>query len=138
MRLLNFITICFLITSCDFDQVENKYLNYNEATKDKFFEKGWIPATLIKESMTDIFVRNNLDLNTCIFSYRLSQPDFDSIKLSFAETKDEFKIPRRIKTPKWWFKNASVLNERFIIIDNNDTVFISIDSKNYSIYGSRY
>jgi len=136
MKNLIIICICFLTASCNLDQVESKYADYEEATKDGFFVKGWIPENIIRESMTEIYVRNNLDLNTCIFSFKLSQTDLDSIKINLVKTETEFKMPRRIKTPKWWFESASVFNERFYTIDT-DTVFIAIDLETCIIYGWR-
>jgi hypothetical protein len=137
LKFLSLFLLAVLTNSCDLDQVENRFIDYNDAVKDDFFIKGWIPESLILESMKDIFVKSNIDLNTCVFSYKLSQADFDSIKTDLLETDTEFEIPRRIKIPKWWFDNVSLLSNRYYITDNYDLVFISIDSKNNKIYGWR-
>lgn len=126
-----------LLSSCDLDQKENRYIDYEKATEAYFWIKGWIPKILIKKSMTDIYVRNNLDLNTCIFSYKLAPSDIDSLQSYLLETDTEFKKPRRIKAPEWWIRNAQAIEKRYYIMDNIDSVFIAIDFQNSKIYGWR-
>ena len=67
------------------DQTETEYSNYEIANKNKFFDNGWIPKNMIYQSMTNIYLQNNIDLNSAIFSYNLSSPDIDSRKQSFIK-----------------------------------------------------
>ena len=80
MLLITFTMILTLFHSCDFDQVESKYADYSSAKKNNLFQKGWIPYDLAFKSMTDIYQRTNLDLNTCIFSFKLSKTDIEAVK----------------------------------------------------------
>ncbi len=66
--ILIFITLLLTVSqSCNFDQIESKYSDFKSADKDGLFEKGWIPSDFIFNSMTNIYQRTNLDLNSCVF-----------------------------------------------------------------------
>lgn len=75
---LFFFLVCMFI-SCN-DQIETKFGSYKKAQESDFFEKGWIPNNLIYESMTNIYLQNNIDLNSAFFSYNLSSLDIDNLK----------------------------------------------------------
>ncbi len=129
------IGITFLI-SCDIDQVENQYSDYEFANKGGLFEKGWIPKQIIYKSMTDIYLKDNLDLNTFVFSYSASESDLDSIKSQLKRKQIDFKNPDRLSLPNWWTNKAK--NMKFDLLqqtNRTDSIFIAIDFNESMIYG---
>jgi hypothetical protein len=101
-RFIYFILVILVINSCNMDQVESKYENYESAKNSGLFNKMWIPQELISESMVNIYLRTNLDMNTCIFSYSVSQQDIENLDASFQASPIEYIPPRGIKIPQWW------------------------------------
>ena len=67
-------------------KTETEYSNYEIANKNKFFDNGWIPKNMIYQSMTNIYLQNNIDLNSAIFSYNLSSPDINSLETKLHQT----------------------------------------------------
>ncbi len=76
--------------SCNYDQIESKYADFKSAKKGGLFEKGWIPSALVLQSMSDIYIQTNIDLNTCIFSYCLSKTDIEGLKNKIRPSKLKF------------------------------------------------
>ena len=125
-----------LISSCDLDQVTIKYQTYSEAEAENFFDKGWIPRSLIFESMSDIYLRSNIDLNTCIFSYQVDRDDLIVLESRIEPSKAEFAGVRRIKIPKEWLTKVEELNDcYFVPSSNTDTVLIKIDKSTCDVIG---
>ena len=56
-------SLAILLISCNYDIVESNFKDHNEMIKENYFEKGWIPKQLENTKMTNIFVRNDLDIN---------------------------------------------------------------------------
>lgn len=138
MLLITFTMILTLFHSCDFDQVESKYADYSSAKKNNLFQKGWIPYDLAFKSMTDIYQRTNLDLNTCIFSFKLSKTDIEAVKQKALPTKANIEKPIRIKFPSGWIETVNSLNQFIFISDNkSDSVHLAIDEQNGIVYGWR-
>ena len=137
--LLIFLTLVLtLIQSCDFDQVVNKYSDFNSANKDKLFEKGWIPAELAFESMTNIYQKTNLDLNTCVFSFNLSNADIETLKQNILPTKITFEKPRIVNIPSKWSIAVGKLNHyTYTTSDKSDSVYLAIDNKDLKVFGWR-
>jgi hypothetical protein len=136
-KLLLFVAMTTLLTnSCD--QVESKYSDYNEAERDKLFEKGWIPKELTFESMTNIYQRTNLDLNTCFFQFNLSSNDLQTAKASIQPTTIKFEQPRRVNLPNELKEQINKL-DHYLIVDeiNSDTVFVAIEEQKNLVYGWR-
>jgi hypothetical protein len=125
--LLIFLTLVLtLIQSCDFDQVVNKYSDFNSANIDKIFEKGWIPAELAFESMTNIYQKTNLDLNTCVFSFNLSNADIETLKQNILPTKITFEKPRIVNIPSKWSIAVGKLNHyTYTTSDKSDSVYLA-------------
>jgi hypothetical protein len=129
-------TILFILASCSFDQVEKRYPDFLSADKDGIFKKGWIPPELTNKSMTDIFIRTNLDLNTCIFSYKLPKTDIEALTSSKQMTSVSFRSPSGIKIPKWWIDSVDKLECYFYINhDCSDTVCLAIDHESNKVLG---
>ena len=136
----NFVILIFLLTafsqSCSFDQVESKYDDYVSAKQDGLFDKGWIPTTMTYESMTNIYQKTNIDINTCIFSFNLSRTDIANLsdKLLLTQTPYE-KLPG-INTPKWWEKGVTASNH-YLLLENKttDSIYIAIDKHDNKIFG---
>ncbi len=138
MLLITFTMIFTLFHSCDIDQVVSKYADYNSANKNDLFQKGWIPYDLAFKSMTDIYQRTNLDLNNCIFSFKLSKTDIEAVKQKAVPTKAYIKKPIRIKFPYRWIETVNSLNQFIFISENkSDSVYLAIDEQNGIVYGWR-
>jgi hypothetical protein len=138
-RLIVLLSI-FLITlfnSCNFDQVESKYSNFNEADEKGLFEKDWIPKVCVVESMTEIYLLTNLDRNTCIFTYLTTENDLDRIKTQIQplESKNTLKY---VPKSKQWTESIGQLKHNFIVSkDKSDTVFIAINDNAKRVFGWR-
>lgn len=133
---ISLLTIMSLFYSCDLDQIENKYKDYNSAKMEGFFDKGWIPSEIIFTSMTDIYQRTNIDLNTCVFSYNLLGADIEKLVSKIQPIQTTYKKPSRIYVPNWW-KNKVTTLKHYFIFDNKiqDTIYIAIDEQNNKIFG---
>jgi hypothetical protein len=129
------ILTTLMINSCD--QVESKYSDYQEAKKEELFEKGWIPDKLTFASMTNIYQRTNIDLNTCFFQFNLSSIDIEIVKTSIQPTTIKFEQPRRINLPNKLKDQINKLDHYIIVNESSDTVFVAIDENENLIYGWR-
>jgi hypothetical protein len=130
---ISFLLITISLTSCD--QVESKFPDYNSADKAGFFDRGWIPENLISNSMTNIYQKTNLDLNTCVFSYSLLEPDLIETLAKVQQTNQK-ELPRGINIPKWWVNKVTTLYHYSIFDSNtNDSIYIAIDKKDFKIFG---
>ena len=140
-NIISLIFLAVLLTisqSCNYDQVENKYSDFKSADKNKLFEKGWIPDDLVFNSMTNIYQRTNLDLNSCVFNYDLAQTDLEKIKEKVKPSVIKFEKLHRMKISTDWIKSVNELNHYYFIRPNNyDTVYLAIDENNNKIYGWR-
>ena len=127
-----------LFHSCNLDQVEVNYSDFESAKKDDFFEKGWVPSELVFKSMTDIYQRANLDLNSCIFSFKVSKTDINLIKQKSYPSSTKFKHPKGIKLPSDWAVAVDKLDHYlYTTVDKNDSVYLTIDNQVGKIYGWR-
>jgi hypothetical protein len=118
------------------DQVESKYDGYESAKNAGLFNKMWIPKELISESMENIYLRTNLDMNTCIFSYSVSHQEMDKLDTSFQASSIEYLPPKGIKIPQWW--SDIVANQDSIKTLSSDlsyTFQIVIDRNTNTILG---
>jgi hypothetical protein len=134
-----FIVLIF-VDSCYLDQVESEYEDYENASKDSLFDKGWIPRDLIFQSMTDIYQRTNLDINSCIFSFNLSELDVIKIKEKVIPTEKKIIKIQGIRIPNWWMQDVIKSNHYYYYIAEDkkeDTIYIAIDDKVSKIYGWR-
>ena len=133
-KLLTLIFVFLLCTvSCDFDQIESRYENYKSAQQENLFSRGWIPNELVSESMTEIYVRSNVDINSCFFSYKLSDTDLNKVKKKLQLINPITPNPRRLKIPKQFEKQIKNLNQYFLL--KKDTVYVRIDEKRNHIFG---
>jgi hypothetical protein len=137
MKLIKYIfwILPFLFISC-LEQVESKYDNYQEATNDNLETRGWIPKEIILPSMTEIYLRTNIDINTCVFSYKLSSEDLKKVKDKLTSTNYEFIEPRGIKIPSWWLKGVYGLKVK-AILEEDDWIYIAVNERQNQIYGWR-
>ena len=53
--------ICIWSTSCNYDNIESKFTNYDAAMDENYFDRGWIPKELANNQMKKIYVKNDLD-----------------------------------------------------------------------------
>lgn len=137
--ILIFITLLLTVSqSCNFDQIESKYSDFKSADKDGLFEKGWIPSDLIFNSMTNIYQRTNLDLNSCVFNYDLSKSDMETLKQKIKPSSQRFEKNHGVKISSDWIELVNELNHYcFVYPIKNDTVYLAIDENNNRIYGWR-
>ena len=135
----NFILL-FLITSifvsCN-DQIETDFESYKTAKENNFFDKGWIPTNLVYESMTNIYLQNNIDLNSAFFTYNLSKLDFENLQTKIQKTDSEYRNPERINIENE-LSNKIRKSQVFYAFENGDTTYISIDKESKKIYGWKY
>ena len=137
--ILIFITILLTVSqSCNFDQVESKYSDFKSADKDRLFEKGWIPSDFIFNSMTNIYHRTNLDLNSCVFNYDLSKSDMETLKQKIKPSSQKIEKNHGVKISSDWIELVNELNHYYFVSPSkNDTVYLAIDENNNRIYGWR-
>jgi hypothetical protein len=139
-RIILIFTIILLTVSqsCDFDQVESKYSDFKAADKDGLFDKGWIPTDLVFYSMSNIYQRTNLDLNSCVFNYTLSKLDLNSLKEKIKPSSIKFEKLHRIEISSDWIKSVNKLNHYYFVCPSKiDTVYLAVDENNNRIYGWR-
>ncbi|HET6559751.1 MAG TPA: hypothetical protein VFG54_20665 [Prolixibacteraceae bacterium] len=132
------IIIFTLIYSCDNDQVEKKYKDYNSAFNSGIFDAKWIPEELISKDMSNIYLRTNIDINTCFFAYSTKDSNVDSISRLLSSIKCHVKKPMGIDVPRELLTQAERLD--FYLLkqkDMNDSVFIAVDKNAKMILGLR-
>jgi hypothetical protein len=134
---LQIAIICFSLSSCNLDQIESSFPDYNSAHSAGLFNHSWIPQELIFKSMTDIHQKTDLDLNTCIFAYKLAGTDIDSLSKRIFKTRGQNRIITNISLPKWF--NTKVHSSNWALYDKreSDTVFIIIDKSQSKVFGWR-
>ncbi len=137
--ILIFITLLLTVSqSCNFDQIESKYSDFKSADKDGLFEKGWIPSDFIFNSMTNIYQRTNLDLNSCVFNYDLSKSDMETLKQKIKPSSQKIEKNHGVKISSDWIELVNELNHYYFVSPSkNDTVYLAIDENNNRIYGWR-
>lgn len=126
-----------MLSSCILsDQKESRFTNYQQAQESNFFEKGWIPSALIMPSMTNIYVKNNLDLNTYIFASTYTKEDLTLIKTYQTNVTLKTKDVNGISLPSWW-KNETKEKAFYLITtkQGDDLIYIYIDNHKQKIYG---
>ena len=133
---ISIILLTAFSQSCSFDQVESKYDDYVSAKQDGLFDKGWIPTTITYESMTNIYQKTNIDINTCIFSFNLSLTDIAKLTDKLLLTQIPFEKLPGINTPKWWEKGVKSSNH-YLLLENKtkDSIYIAIDKHDNKIFG---
>jgi len=138
LRLGMFISLIIAISSCNLDQIEKEYTNFEAAEKDELFKKGWIPKQLISDSMENIYLRSNLDLNTCIFSFKISESDSKNLIENLTPGCSNIENIKRIKIPPSWINTIPQLDQ-YIFFDpvTSDTIHIAVDKNENIIYGWR-
>jgi hypothetical protein len=139
IKIIFCIEIVMLVSmsiSCNSDQVTSKYPDYNSAKEGGLINQSWIPTKIVFNSMTDIYLKTNLDLNACIFSYKLQKSDFENITTLIQPTKEAF-FAKNINPPNWWKEKVLTSEKYFILDETNDTTFITIDNIDKKIFGWR-
>ncbi len=132
MRILLLIALSTFLLSCNLDRVTTEYTTFEQADKDNFFEKGWIPIELVNEEITDIYLQNDIDINTFIFSFRTSE-----MPISFdneTDLQNESIELHRIDIPDWW--NSEIIGQpRTNIQTENGLVNIVVNERLNKVYG---
>ena len=94
--------ICIWSTSCNYDIIESKFTNYDEAMDENYFDKGWIPKELANNAMKEIYVKNDLDRNTCIFSYHLPSTELEKLEEKLIRLEQNYTERMNINNSKWF------------------------------------
>jgi hypothetical protein len=131
--IISFLIFIQIIISCN-DQLENKYENYQDANANNYFEKGWIPDPFIYTSMTDIYQRGNMDINSCIFSYNLSEIDFNDISSKVQNYDQLVNEISGIDSPKSWSEGYE-RSAKYFYLQETDTIHIALDNRNLKVFG---
>ena len=124
--------LAILLISCNYDIVENNFKNYNEMKKENYFEKGWIPIQLKNTKMTNIFIRNDLDINTCIFSYNLPIEEIEKLERKQLKLRDNSPVEMRIIGSSKFEREIQNLPK---YTSNRFEHGIAIDKVNNKVYG---
>ncbi len=72
-----FVIIGYFALNLSDDIVFLKYDNYKQLQKDEIISKGWLP-NILPDTITNIEINNNLDLNTSWGSFHLPKDSFDT------------------------------------------------------------
>ena len=134
-RLFSIVIICAFAFACD--RVETKYKDYKTANEKGYFQKGWIPKSIVYKSMTNIYVQNDLDINTTFFVFNLSESDFTNLETKIYPTKKKYKNPHRIKVQHDWIKKINK-SQIYFVLSEKDTVYLAFDKKNNQVFGWNY
>ncbi|MFC0878871.1 hypothetical protein ACE01N_19905 [Saccharicrinis sp. FJH2] len=124
--------------SCDTNQIEYKFEDYLSAKESGIFDTRWIPSDLINKDMTEIYLRTNLDLNNCFFSFYTTDEQIDSIDKMMTPIWTKLNKPVGLKISKSLIDQSNDL-DFFLIkqIDQSDSVFIAIDREDSRVFGLR-
>lgn len=126
------IMVCFFV-GCDLDVV-NKFYNDFESLKEENYQiKGWLPNELCFNSLTNLYHRSDLDVNTFMLRFNLPPNDIALFKSLLSETDISFKKPHRLCIPKWWDDKV----DNFIKFEykkNGYVYYYAIDDLNGIIY----
>ena len=137
-RTLLLIFMIPLIVSCSLDQIEVHYPNYEEALADNLFNKGWIPEQIISSSMSEIYLRNNIDINTCIFSFVIQEQEIKALVGNLTPGCSDINNVKGINIPSTWKNKIPQLDQyNFFDYSTSDTIHLAIDNKENRIYGWR-
>lgn len=125
-----------VFSGCNYDQVTTEYETYQQAVKDDFFSKGWIPYELQDSSITNIYVRANLDVNNYIFSFSTKKEFQNMPPMALNQINKPLNI-HGIEIPEWW--NIEIQNKprTTILLSSHGSEYINIvlDEDNGRIYG---
>ena len=99
------IIVCTWSTSCNYDTIESKFANYEEAIDENYFDKGWIPKELANIEMKKIYVKNDIDRNTCIFSYHLPKVELDKLEDNLIRLEQNYTERMNTNNSKWFEKD---------------------------------
>jgi len=98
----------------------------------QLFQKGWIPQDLINENISEIFLKDNLDLNTFIFSFKTEK----EVIRRFTQA-GEIKISEiyRIDIPKWFNEEIKDLKTYQYEDSNKLILSLSFNESTGKLYG---
>jgi hypothetical protein len=99
------IIICIWSASCNYDIIESKFTNYKQAMDENYFDKGWIPKELANKEMKKIYIKNDLDRNTCIFSYHLPSAELEKLEENLIRLEQNYTERMNINNSIWFEKD---------------------------------
>ncbi len=126
------ILVCTWSISCNYDVKESKFANYKEAIEQNFFEKGWLPKELANQEMKKIYVKSDLDRNTCIFSYHLPIKELEKLELKLVRLEQNYTEIINVHNSKWFEKELLNL-PKYMSYDFKHG--IAINKEKRKIYG---
>ena len=72
--------------------------------EENYFDKGWIPKELANKEMNKIYIKNDLDRNTCVFSYHLPIEEIEKLELVLVRLEQNYTELLNVNSSKWFEK----------------------------------
>lgn len=119
------------------DQIETNYKTFDLAKENHFFEKGWIPNDVVFKSMKNIYLKNNIDTNSAVFYFSISEMDLNKIQMKLKLENDRDIQIRSLEIPAWWESKIKELPKYSLQDENNIKVNIAVNKKTNEIFGWR-
>jgi len=126
------LLVCTWSISCNYDVIESKFANYNEAMDQDYFEKEWIPKELANKKMKKIYVKSDLDRNTCIFSYHLPIEELEKLEQKLVRLEQNYTEIINVNNSKWFEKELLNLPK---YISHDFKHGIAMNKEKRKIYG---
>jgi hypothetical protein len=136
LKILIGIVLSYILTSCNLDIIDKKFIDYKSLRSDNYYNSGWIPKSFIKPSIQNVFHLNNVDTQEAFIRFKYGDSnDFNKIvdSLSISKCSIIFISPKTIKIPDWWIKNIDKL-DRFCYSENQINYNVAIDYKIKTIF----
>lgn len=130
--ILFWLFICTWSISCNYDTVESEFENYEEMVESNYFDKGWIPKELANKEMKKIYVKNDLDRNTCIFRYHLTTEELEKLELTLVRLEQNYTERMNVTNSKWFEKELLNLPK---YMSNDFKHGIAINKEKKIVYG---
>lgn len=126
------LIIMMALTGCNFDQIDHHYNDYNAIVNEGYNKKGWLPENLTMPSTTDLYSRTDVDVNSFLIRFSVSQNDLNQIKDQLEGEGQEFTAPHRLKIPNWWSSTDGL--QKYKYTNESNIWWFAIDSENCIIY----
>jgi hypothetical protein len=130
---MSIIILFSILTSCNLEQVDKYYADYESLISDNYQLKGWLPNEVILSSTTELYSRTNLDINSFLIRFSVNHNDYENIKSQLKRVNRNFVRPNGLKIPAWWSERINDFGKYKFEKDNISRTF-AIDNENLTIY----
>ena len=137
MRKVALFFMLLISFSCIFEQNNSYYRDYDEILENEFQGKGWLPNEFVLFSINNVYLRNNIDVNTFLIRFSLKKKDFINLTQKLDIMDSIFKKPHGVSIPRWWTTKIDELPKysyNFNKNGNDKIVSIAIDFSNLTFY----